>query len=249
MAENQHRQNPRNRRRYPATIRLSFDGLVADASGNFSTTLYVNVSGDWPGGWPSTTDVVIKIPGAPQDISLLLDFQSGEANHVLTGLRAGHHIAVHASATAGAVSKATQALIEIPKPKSVEQMELERVRFESELAEAQVQLRGTEAKLEPPKVRPTHLKVEKHEHDTGKYTLTITALSHKDGNGACVGVPGVDVTVSEYTGKRYRSITDTKGTCSFPFEVQGRSKHLTISVDGTGITETTKLLGPPSRPN
>ena len=227
----------------PAVLDLTSDQPKPAADGSYSTTFCITATGYWPDGRPTAAVITIK-EGDNEISSSALDIQDGTTLYPVTGLIAGHHYILHVT-TGG---KEIMRVLEVSQPTPKSPTEIKLAEMQAELAQANVdlQLRDAKTKLNPPKVRPTHLQLNRVEGKPGNYTITVTVLS-KDGTNAGIGVPSVVLTISEHGGKRYSATTNTNGIYVFLSNVTRRQKEkdVTVSVDGTEITTTTKLLGPP----
>lgn len=227
--------------RQPPALDVSWDYPAEAADGSFSLALRVSITGHWPAGRPDTVAITVSELGR-QLLNELLDLQNGESQIPVSGLVAGHHYSLLVS-TGG---REVRRLIEVPKQKTREEKKLARTRIKLDQANVDIDLRNAKKKLDPPKLQPTSIQLKKNEGVTGEYTIVVTVLA-EDASGAKVGVPEIPITIFDGPG-RYAAKTGSSGVYTFSSKVAdtGAEKNLTVSVDGTEISKTIKLLGRPS---
>ncbi|MBI2888931.1 MAG: hypothetical protein HYY10_03340 [Candidatus Liptonbacteria bacterium] len=137
-----------SRRNTPPTLDVSWEPnppKLEAATGCYSTTLHVNVGGDWQGGFPQTVGLTVFTGGRRVDeLSKPVDILNRHGEYPLTGLEVGRDYSIHVDA--GSKQKNCLLSVREPEKESKADKKLRKLRGEKEVAETTLALNEAQAK-------------------------------------------------------------------------------------------------------
>jgi len=180
-----------SRRNTPPTLDVSWDPnppKKEKATGKYSTTLHIDVGGDWPaGGIPQTVGLTVFTEGHRVDeMSKPVDILNRHGEFPLTGLDIGRDYSIHVDA--GSKQKSCLLSMREPEKESSADKELKKAlasnKVRADIAEtsariAEANKRNTDA---TPKHAPVKLTVSDGRLGDDKYKLVI-AVRDEHGHG------------------------------------------------------------------
>jgi hypothetical protein len=233
-----------SRKRTPPTLDVSWDPNPPKkeaATGCYSTSLHVNVGGDWQGGIPETVALTVRTGGRDFVVDAI-DIHARHGEYPLTGLEAGKDYSIRVDAGA----KRADCLLSVrePEKESRDDKKLKKLRRDKEIAETEHALHEAKAKLVP---KPARILIDKFgvENTPGEHKdktiLKLTVLSEHS-----TGIPGALLSITDGQ-TTWRATTGDDGTVltyAPRFTRADQEQNIVVTVAGTAIRAHKKLLAP-----